>query len=138
MARADIEPPAEPDAEDVTAAPEEAAAPLLPPEVVAQSLGDYARAQVLRIRSGESGVLPVIFALVVVVIYFQITSPKHVFLTAGNIINLLQQSAVFSILAMAEIFVLLLGEIDLSIGYLGPVGGAIAIQLVQPVTTDWP
>jgi D-xylose transport system permease protein len=74
----------------------------------------------------------------VVVIYFQITSPKHVFLTAGNIINLLQQSAVFSILAMAEIFVLLLGEIDLSIGYLGPVGGAIAIQLVQPVTTDWP
>jgi D-xylose transport system permease protein len=39
---------------------------------------------------------------------------------------------------MAEIFALLLGEIDLSIGYVGPVGGVIAVQLVQPATTGWP
>ena len=52
--------------------------------------------------------------------------------------NLFQQSAVFMVLAMAEIFALLLGEIDLSIGYVGPVGGVIAVQLVQPTTTNWP
>lgn len=138
MARADIDPPAEPYMEDQTAAAL-AAAPLVPPEIMAQSLGDYVRGQVIRIRSGESGVLPVIFALVVVTIVFQAVSPHHVFLTAGNIVNLLQQSAVYVMLGMAEIFVLLLGEIDLSTGFVGPaVGGAITIQLVQPVTTHWP
>lgn len=126
-----------PPGEDLTAAPE-AAAPLVPPEIVAQSLADYVRGQWLRIKSGESGILPVIFALIVITVVFQSISPHHVFLSAGNIINLFQQSAVFIVLGMAEIFALLLGEIDLSIGYLGPVGGAIAVQLVQPVTTDWP
>jgi D-xylose transport system permease protein len=126
-----------PEVEDLTAPPE-SAAPLVPPEIMAQSLPDYVRAQWLRLKGGESGILPVIFALIVITIVFQSISPHHVFLSAGNIINLFQQSAVFTVLAMAEIFALLLGEIDLSIGFLGPVGGAIAVQLVQPVTTDWP
>jgi len=65
-------------------------------------------------------------------------SPHHVFLSAGNVVNLFLQSAHFMVFAMAETFALLLGEIDLSIGYVGPVGGAIAVQLVQPVTTNWP
>ena len=39
------------------------------------------------------------------------------FLTAGNLVNLLVQAAVFSLLAMGEVFALLLGEIDLSVGY---------------------
>ena len=123
--------------DDLTAAPE-AAAPLVPPEVMAQTLREYVHAQVLRIRGGESGVLPVVLGLVIIVIVFQAISPHHVFLSAGNIVNLFQQSAVFMVLAMAEIFVLLLGEIDLSIGYVGPVGAVIAVQLVQPVTTNWP
>jgi D-xylose transport system permease protein len=138
MSRADTEPPGGTALESQTGLPEEGAS-LVPPEIMAQSLGDYTRAQVLRIKGGESGVLPVIFALIVITVIFQAISPGHVFLTAGNIINLLQQSAVFAVLGMAEIFVLLLGEIDLSIGYVGPaIGGAITIQLVQPVTTDWP
>jgi D-xylose transport system permease protein len=123
--------------EDPTAAPEPAA-PLVPPEVMAQTLTEYVQGQWLRLKGGESGILPVIFALVIITIVFQSISPHHVFLSAGNIINLFQQSAVFMVLAMAEIFALLLGEIDLSIGFVGPVGGAIAVQLVQPVTTDWP
>ncbi len=120
-----------------TAAPE-AAASLVPPEIVAQTLGDYVRGQLLRVKSGESGMLPVLFALVAIVIVFQAISPNHVFLSAGNVVNLFQQSAVFMVLAMAEVFALLLGEIDLSIGYVGPLGGAIAVQLVQPATTNWP
>ncbi|HXX89781.1 MAG TPA: hypothetical protein VEI83_06125 [Acidimicrobiales bacterium] len=125
-------------AEDPTAAPEKAAAPLVPPEVVAQSLGDYFHGLWLRVKSGESGLLPVILALVIIVIVFQAISPHHVFLQANNLVNLFQQSAVFMVLAMAESFALLLGDIDLSIGYVGPLGGAIAVQLVQPVTTNWP
>jgi D-xylose transport system permease protein len=119
------------------AAPETAAA-YVPPEVVANTMGEYVRAQARRIRGGESGILPVLLGLIVIVIVFQITSPNGVFLTAGNIVNLFQQSAVFMVLSMAEIFVLLLGEIDLSLGYLLAVGGTVAVQLVQPVTTDWP
>ena len=111
---------------------------LVPPEVVAQTMGEYVRGPVLRIRGGESGMLPVILGLIVIVIVFQVISPHHVFLSAGNIVNLFQQSAVFMVLAMAETFALLLGEIDLSLGYVGAVGGAIAVQLVQPATTNWP
>lgn len=122
---------------DLTAAPE-AAVPLVPPEIMAQSLREYMQAWWLRIRSGESGMLPVILALVIIVVVFEVISPNHVFLTAGNIVNLFQQSAVFMVLGMAEIFALLLGEIDLSIGYWGAVGGVIAVQLVQPRTTNWP
>jgi D-xylose transport system permease protein len=122
---------------EASAAPGTAAA-YVPPEIVANTMGEYLRAQAQRIRGGESGVLPVLLGLIAIVIVFQVTSPNGVFLTAGNIVNLFQQSAVFMVLSMAEIFVLLLGEIDLSLGYLLAVGGTIAVQLVQPVTTDWP
>ena len=110
----------------------------LPPSIVAQSLGEYIRAWGARIRAGESGVLPVVVGMVAIVVVFQIISPNHVFLSAGNIVNLFQQSAVFIVLGMAEIFVLLLGEIDLSAGYVGACGAVIAVQLVQPATTRWP
>jgi D-xylose transport system permease protein len=110
----------------------------VPPELVAQSLGEWLRAWLTRIRSGDSGVLPVILALLIITIVFQAISPDHVFLSAGNIVNLFQQSAVFMVLAMGELFVILLGEIDLSIGYAGGVGAAITVQLVQPSTAKWP
>ncbi|MEW1952408.1 ATP-binding cassette domain-containing protein [Terrabacter sp. NPDC080008] len=123
--------------EDLTAAEQDTEA-LVPPEIVAQSLREYLRGQALRIRGGESGMLPVILGLIAIVVVFQAISPGHVFLSAGNVVNLILQSAVFMVLAMGEIFALLLGEIDLSIGYVGPVGAVIAVQLVQPATVDWP
>ena len=116
---------------DLTAASADAAVAELPPEVVAQSLPDYARAWALRIRAGESGVLPVLFALVIIAIVFQ-TRSNGLYLSSGNLVNLFQQSAVFMVLAMAEGFALILGEIDLSIGYVGATGAAITVQLVQP------
>jgi D-xylose transport system permease protein len=116
----------------------EAATLEVPPELVAQSLGEWFRAWLTRIRSGDSGVLPVILALLIITIVFQAISPHNVFLSAGNLVNLFQQSAVFMVLAMGEIFVILLGEIDLSIGYAGGVGAAVTVQLVQPATAKWP
>ncbi|MDQ6712804.1 MAG: ABC transporter permease [Candidatus Dormibacteraeota bacterium] len=123
--------------EDPTASAE-AAALDVPPEIMAQSLGDWFRAWITRLRAGQSGVLPVILGMLLISIVFTAISPNHLFLSAGNLVNLFQQSAVFMVLAMAEIFVLLLGEIDLSTGFTAGVGGVVAVQLVQPVTTKWP
>lgn len=120
------------------AQPADAAPPDIPPEIVAQTLDEYLRAWWARLRSGQSGVLPVIVGLVLIAIVFQAISPGHVFLSASNLVNLFQQSAVFMVLAMAEGFALLLGEIDLSAGYAAAVGGVIGVQLVQPATTNWP
>ena len=111
--------------EDPTASAEAAAIVDVPPEIVAQSLGEWFRAWLTRLRAGESGVLPVVLGLVIISIVFTAISP--VFLSAGNLVNLFQQSAVFMVLAMAEIFVLLLGEIDLATGYTAGVGGVIAV-----------
>jgi D-xylose transport system permease protein len=124
-------------APDLTAAPEAAQAEV-PPELVAQSLGEYFRAWLARIAAGESGVLPVIVAMAAIVLVFGAISPNHVFLLPVNLVNLFQQSAVFMILAMAEGFALILGEIDLSVGFVGACGAAITVQLVQPLTTNWP
>ncbi len=124
------------DSTDLTAAPEAIKAEL-PPAVVAQTLGEYARAYAARIRAGESGVLPVIGAMVAIVVVFTAISPNHVFLSPVNLVNLLQQAAVIMVLAMAEGFALVLGEIDLSVGFVGAIGGAITVQLIQPVTTGW-
>ena len=116
----------------------EPAATAMPPEIVAQTIGEFIRAWAVRVRRGDSGVLPVVVGLLVTTILFEIVSPRHVYLSALNVVNLFQQSAVFMVLAMAEIFVLLLGEIDLSAGYIGACGGVIGVQLVEPVTTNWP
>ena len=124
-------------APDLTAAPAAAQAEV-PPELVAQTLGEYVRAYAARIRAGESGVLPVIAAMLAIVVVFEVVSPNHLFLAPGNLVNLFQQSAVFMVLAMAEGFALILGEIDLSIGFVGALGAAVTVQLVQPATTNWP
>ncbi len=124
------------EAPDLTAAPEAAEAEL-PPEVVAQSLGEYVRAYTARIRAGESGVLPVIGAMLAIVVVFTVISPNHVFFSPINLVNLFQQAAVVMVLAMAEGFALVLGEIDLSVGFVGAIGGAITVQLIQPITTNW-
>src|SRR6202140_5503180 len=123
--------------QDPTAAVE-AAAVELPPELVAQTFGEYARAYAARIRNGESGVLPFVAGLVAIMVVFEVISPNHVGLSAGNLVNLFQQSAVFMVLAMAESFALLLGEMHLSVGFVGASGAVIAVQLVQPATTKWP
>jgi D-xylose transport system permease protein len=82
-------------------------------------------------------VLPVIAAMLAIVVVFTVISPNHVFISPGNLVNLFQQAAVVMVLAMAEGFALVLGEIDLSVGFVGAIGGAITVQLIQPITTNW-
>src|SRR5216684_377916 len=120
---------------DLTAAPEVAEADV-PPELLAQSLGQYFRAWWLRVRSGDSGVLPVVLAIVVVAVSFQVANPK--FLSSLNLVNLFEQSTVYMVLAMAEIFALLLGEIDLSVGLVMALGSVVVAELVRPDGLNWP
>jgi D-xylose transport system permease protein len=105
------------------------------PELVAHSLGEYLRAWAARIRAGDSGILPVIVGLIVIAIIFQ--SQNSNFLTAGNLVNLLVQGAAITLLGLGEVFALLLGEIDLSIGFVAGVAGVIAAELVA-FPHNWP
>ena len=95
------------------------------PELIANSVGEYARIWIKRVRNGESGALPIILGLVAIVIFFQVRS--SLFLSAGNLVNLMIQGVPFILLGMAEVFVLLLGEIDLSVGYNAAVGATVTL-----------
>ena len=111
--------------------------PLAAPDVIADSLGEYVKIWITRIRNGDSGALPVIAGLVVIVIYFQARS--SLFLSAGNLVNLAGQAAWIAVLGMAEVFVLLLGEIDLSIGYTSALGATFTCWLLLPPhPAPWP
>src|SRR5262252_1371249 len=121
---------------DLTAAPQAAAD--VPPELVAQSLGQYLRAWWLRVRGGDSGVLPVVLGMVVVAVIFEIVTPEHAFLRPSNLVYIFGLSTVYMVLAMAETVVLLLGEIDLSVGAVALFGGVIAFKLVQQPGPAWP
>jgi D-xylose transport system permease protein len=110
----------------------------IPPQLVAQSLGEYMRASLLRIRSGNSGVLPVVMAIVIVAVVFQIITPEHAFLRPSNLVYIFGLSTVYMILAIAETIVLLIAEVDLSVGAVALIGGAIAFKLVQQPGPNWP
>jgi D-xylose transport system permease protein len=104
---------------------------------MADSFGEYVKIWWTRVRNGESGALPVILGLVVIVVYFQARS--SLFLSAGNLVNLIEQAAWIVTLGMAEVFVLLLGEIDLSIGYTSAIGAVFTCWLlVPPDPAPWP
>jgi D-xylose transport system permease protein len=99
------------------------------PDVMASSLAEYTRIWLRRVRSGESGALPVVIGLIAIVIYFQIRTP--VFLSAGNLVNLITQAAFIVTFGMSEVFVLLLGEIDLSVGYNAALGAVITLWMLS-------
>jgi D-xylose transport system permease protein len=111
--------------------PEETAAEIAlasSPELLAGSLREYTSIWLRRARSGESGALPVILGLVAIVIYFQIS--QHAFLSAGNVWDLMGQAGWIITIAMAQTFVLLLGEIDLSVGYNAAIGATITFWML--------
>ena len=87
-------------------------------------VGEAAGAYWERIKGGDLGALPAVIGAVVLVIVFGIMEPDS-FLTEQNFANLLNQGAAIMVLAMGLVFVLLLGEIDLSAGFTAGTGAAI-------------
>ena len=82
-----------------------------------------------RFRRGDSGMIPIVVGLVALGAYFEVRS--SVFLSVGNLTNLMIQSTIFVLLGIAEVWLLLLGEIDLSAGYNAGLAGAISVILVD-------
>jgi D-xylose transport system permease protein len=79
------------------------------------------------VRAGDVGSLPIIVGLLLITLFFQTKNDN--FLTAGNVSNLIVQMAGTTTIAMGVVFVLLLGEIDLSIGYVSGIAGVVVAEL---------
>ena len=83
------------------------------------------------LRSGDLGTLPIILALVIITIFFQNKNAN--FVSATNFVDIISEMAPPAIIGMGIVFVLLLGEIDLSIGYVSGVAGVIAALMLSDV-----
>jgi D-xylose transport system permease protein len=101
-------------------APPPAAEPGAP---AANTVSAYAQRWWTDVKSGELGSLPIVVGLILIAIVFQTQNDR--FLTASNFVNLIVQTAPYAVIAMGVTFALLLGEIDLSIGFVSGVGGVL-------------
>ena len=104
-------------------------------DLTAGTLKGAWRDYLARIKSGDMGALPGVLGLVALCVVFGAMS--DVFLTPGNFANLLTQAASVTVIAMGLVFVLLLGEIDLSAGYASGVCGAVLVILITNHGYAW-
>lgn len=100
----------------------------------ADTLGSVIRAFVGRVRSGDLGSLPVVVGLVVICTAFESLNP--VFLAPNNLVNLLFDCSTVGVIALGIVCILMVGEIDLSVGSVS--GFASALVGVLWVGQDWP
>ncbi|TNC30632.1 sugar ABC transporter permease, partial [Mumia zhuanghuii] len=87
-----------------------------------------------RIRSGDLGMAPVVIGLVLIWVIFFLQNDR--FLSSRNLVNLSLDSATIGMISLGIVLVLLLGEIDLSVGSVSGVGGSIMAVLL--VYQGWP
>jgi len=99
------------------------------------SLGDYIQSYINRVRAGDLGSLPIILGLILIAIIFQ--SQNENFLTSRNFVNLIVQMAGITTIAYGVVYVLLLGEIDLSVGFVSAVA-AVSMTLLLREPDGWP
>lgn len=103
-------------------------------EGAAYTLRDMASGFVSRMRDGELGSLPVVIGLVVIAVLFQALNPR--FLAPGNLVNLTLQAAPLGVIALGTVVVLLVAQIDLSVGSVS--GLASALVGVCTMRLQWP
>ena len=82
------------------------------------------------IRGGNLGSLPVMIGLALIVLFFSFKADN--FLSPGNFSNIITQMAGTTLLAYGVVFVLLIGEIDLSISYISGIAGVVVAKLTIP------
>ena len=95
------------------------------PRDIPRALREY----VSKVRGGDPGGLPAVLGLVFIGALFLATTP--LFHTSVNIANLISQSSYIALIALGLVFVLLLGEIDLSAGVTGGVAAGFAAQSLR-------
>lgn len=118
------------------ASPADADAPFADDGRTPQGLGESVRTYLIRAKNGDVGGLPAVLGLVVLCIYFTAQKPDT-FPTALNFANLLTQAAAITVLALGLVFVLLLGEIDLSAGVTGGMCAAVLAKLLLDAEASW-
>ena len=87
-----------------------------------------------RIRSGDLGSLPIVVGLIIISVVFQSLNP--VFLSSNNLVNLLFDSSTVGVISLGIVCILMVGEIDLSVGSVS--GLASAVLGVLWVNGGWP
>ena len=98
---------------------------------VEQVDGDgFVRRVLDNIRAGNLGSWPVLIGLVAIVVFFSFKADN--FLSPGNFSNIITQMAGVTLLAYGVVFVLLIGEIDLSISYVSGIAGVVVAQMTLP------
>ena len=102
-------------------------APTAHPDLAAES---FTGRVLSNIRGGNLGSWPVLIGLVVIVIFFSFKADN--FLSPGNFSNIITQMAGVTLLAYGVVFVLLIGEIDLSISYVSGIAGVVVAQMTVP------
>ncbi|MGH3645305.1 MAG: sugar ABC transporter permease [Mycobacterium sp.] len=102
---------------------------------VDQTFTEAVRGYLQRVRGGDMGSLPAILGLVVLFVVFGLANDR--FLSALNLANLVTQAGSISVLAMGLVFVLLLGDIDLSAGVAGGVSACVMGLIVGNLSWPW-
>jgi len=100
-------------------------------------IGQAVRDYLARVRGGDIGSLPAVLGLVALVILFGVLE-GGTFLSIFNFANLINQSAAIIVLAMGLVFVLLLGEIDLSAGFAAGTAAAVLAVVLTNMGMAWP
>jgi D-xylose transport system permease protein len=103
--------------------------------LIPQTLGGTFRSYIRSVRSGETGSVPAVVGALVLMAIFGIAQGN--FLSSSNIVAIVQQSAPTTIMAMGLVFVLLLGEIDLSAGVVGSTAAAFGAVLSVKHGMPW-
>jgi D-xylose transport system permease protein len=88
------------------------------------------------LKSGNLGVLPVVIGEILIVTYFSFTATN--FFTAANFVNVILQMAGVTMIAFGVVFVLLIAEIDLSIGFLSGIAALTVAELQLPDGANLP
>jgi D-xylose transport system permease protein len=99
------------------------------------TITDAARDYLNRLRGGDMGSLPALLGLAVLFTVFAVSHDR--FLTTYNLTNLVIQAASICVLAMGLVFVLLLGEIDLSAGVAGGASATITALVILDHGWSW-
>jgi D-xylose transport system permease protein len=106
------------------------------PEITPEELQSLPKRLQTAIRTGNLGSWPVIIALALIVVVFSQSAPN--FFTPANFENIITQMAGTCLIAYGVVFVLLIGEIDLSVAFVSGVAGVIVAETQLPTGLNWP